>query len=180
MLISDVPQGQKLTNVSPPGAVLQELCIKNKIMAFLSGLLSIGLLLLLAGHLFHIPWLQQWQHDAQVAAAVMFVLIGFMHLATPRKLTYMIEGWLPYALELVLISGVLEIILGIGLLIPGLRGYAAWGLIVLLILMFPANIYVAVKQLPAPGGLPAKPWYTWSRLAFQPVYMAWVWWCAFK
>lgn len=146
-------------------------------MAFLSGLLTIGLLLLLTGHLFSITWLQQLQHDAIVAAAVMFVLIGIMHLATPRKLTYMIEGWLPYALELVLISGVLEIVLGIGLLLPAVSKYAAWGLILLLIAMFPANIYVAVKQLPAPGGLPAQPWYTWSRLAFQPVYIAWVWWC---
>jgi uncharacterized membrane protein len=146
-------------------------------MAFLSGLLTIGLLLLLTGHLFSITWLQQLQNDAMIAAAVMFVLIGIMHLATPRKLTYMIEGWLPYALELVLISGVLEIVFGIGLLVPGLRVYAAWGLILLLIVMFPANIYVAVKQLPAPGGLPAKSWYTWSRLAFQPVYIAWVWWC---
>lgn len=146
-------------------------------MAFLSGLLTIGLLLLLTGHLFSITWLQQLQNDAMIAAAVMFVLIGIMHLATPRKLTYMIEGWLPYALELVLISGVLEIVFGIGLLVPAVRVYAAWGLILLLIVMFPANIYVAVKQLPAPGGLPAKPWYTWSRLAFQPVYIAWVWWC---
>lgn len=168
---------QKLTNVSPAGWVLWELCIKIKAMAFFSGLLSIGLLLLLAGYLFNIPWLKEMQHDAQVAAAVMFVLIGFMHLAAPRKLTYMIEGWLPYALELVLITGVLEIVLGIGLLFPGIRTYAAWGLIGLLIVMFPANIYVAVKQLPAPGGLPAAPWYTWSRLAFQPVYIAWIWWC---
>ncbi|TWW00219.1 DoxX family protein [Chitinophaga pinensis] len=146
-------------------------------MAFLSGLLTIGLLLLLTGHLFSIHWLQQPQHDALIAAAVMFVLIGIMHLVTPRKLTYMIGGWLPYALELVLISGILEIVLGIGLLVPAMRTYAAWGLILLLIAMFPANIYVAVKQLPAPGGLPAKPWYTWSRLAFQPVYIAWIWWC---
>ncbi|MBW8683710.1 DoxX family protein [Chitinophaga rhizophila] len=146
-------------------------------MAFLSGLLTIGLLSLLTGYLFNIPWLKHLQHDALIAAAVMFILIGIMHLATPRKLTYMIEGWLPYALQLVLISGVLEIILGAGLLIPAVRVYAAWGLIILLMAMFPANIYVAVHELPAPGGLPAKPWYTWSRLAFQPVYILWVWWC---
>ncbi|PWV49782.1 hypothetical protein [Chitinophaga sp. S165] len=146
-------------------------------MAFLSGLLSIGLLLLLTGYLFNISWLKNMQHDAQIAAAIMFVLIGVMHLVTPRKLTYMIDGWLPYALQLVLISGILEITFGIALLFPTVRTYAAWGLIALLIAMFPANIYVAIKQLPAPGGLPAAPWYTWSRLAFQPIYIAWVWWC---
>lgn len=149
-------------------------------MAFLSGLLSIGLLLLLAGYIFNVPYLLQLQHDARIAAAVMFMMIGVVHLVTPRKLTYMIEGWLPYALELVIISGVLEIILGAGLLFTVTRWYAAWGLIILLICMFPANIYVAVNQLPAPGGLPAKPWYTWSRLAFQPVYVAWLWWAVLK
>lgn len=147
-------------------------------MAFLSGLLSIGALLLLAGYIFKIPYLQQLAVDARISAAVMFVLIGFMHLAKPEKLTYMIAGILPYAHALVITSGVLEIVLGIGLLFPSVRVYAAWALIILLILMFPANIHVAVKQLPAPGGLPAAPWYTWSRLAFQPIYCVWIWWAA--
>lgn len=147
-------------------------------MAFLSGLLSIGALLLLAGYVFNMPYLQQLQTDARMSAAVMFVLIGFMHIARPDKLTYMISGILPYAHTLVIVSGALEIVLGIGLLFPSTRVYAAWALIVLLVLMFPANINVAVKQLPAPGGLPAQPWYTWSRLVFQPVYIAWIWWAA--
>ncbi|MVT41280.1 hypothetical protein GO495_11855 [Chitinophaga oryziterrae] len=144
-------------------------------MAFLSGLLSISLLLLLTGFLFHLPYLLHFPHDAGIAAACMFIMIGCMHILSPRKLTYMIEAWLPYALQLVILSGIGEIILGAGLLFPAMQWYAAWGLTILLILMFPANIYVAVKQLPAPGGLPAKPWYTWSRLAFQPVYIVWIW-----
>jgi uncharacterized membrane protein len=45
----------------------------------------------------------------------------------------------------------------------------------LLVAMFPANINVAVNKLPAPGGLPGKPWYTWSRLLFQPVNIVWIW-----
>jgi len=146
-------------------------------MAFLSGLISIGLLLLLGGYLFNIEWLRHMQNDARAAAAVMFVLIGIMHLVKPYRLTYMVDGLLPYPLQLVLISGILEIIFGIGLLMPSLSMLAAWGLIALLILMFPANINVAIKQLPAPGGLPAAPWYTWSRLAFQPLYIVWIWWC---
>lgn len=149
-------------------------------MAFFSGLLSIGLLLLLAGWLFNIPYLLQLQHSARIAAAVMFVLIGVMHLATPRRLTYMLDGLLPYAHVWVIASGLLEIVLGAGLLLPATQRYAAWGLIVLLVCMFPANINVAVRQLPPPGGLPATPWYTWSRLAFQPVYIWWVWWAALK
>ena len=110
-------------------------------------MLSIGALLLLTGYIFNIPYLQQLPVDARISATVMFVLIGCMHLAKPAKLTYMIAGILPYAHALVIISGVLEIVFGIGLLFPSTRLYAAWALIVLLILMFPANIRVAIKQL---------------------------------
>lgn len=144
------------------------------IMAFLSGLLIISLLLLLTGKITDITYLTQWQNDARIAAAIMFIIIGFMHLFKPRKLTYMIEGWLPYAYALVIITGVFEIIGGVGLLFPETRTYAIWCLTILLIAMFPANIRVAVKQLPAPGGLPSKPWYTWSRLLFQPIYILWL------
>jgi uncharacterized membrane protein len=148
--------------------------VKNKTMAFFSGLLSITLLLLLGGYISGNPYLMQWRHDARLAAAIMFIMIGVMHLIKPGKLTYMIEGWLPYALALVIITGIFEIIFGVGLLIPVTREYAKWGLIILLVCMFPANIRVAVEHLPAPGGLPAKPWYTWSRLAFQPLYILWL------
>lgn len=145
-------------------------------MAFFSGLCSMMLLLWAIGHLLGISSLQALSMDARVAAAVMFVMIGVAHLVSPRKLVYMIEGMLPFPFSLVIFTGILEILLGVGLLIPALQYYAGWGLIILLIAMFPANIRVAVKKLPAPGGLPAKPWYTWSRLLFQPLYIWWIWW----
>ena len=88
---------------------------------------------------------------------------------------YMVPTFLPNTRLLVLLSGVAEISLGIGLLFPATRTGAAWGLILLLIAIFPANISVAVHNLPPPGGLPAKPWYVWSRLLFQPVYILWIW-----
>ncbi|NLR79784.1 DoxX family protein [Chitinophaga eiseniae] len=145
-------------------------------MAFFSGLCSIMLLLWATGHLLGISSLQALSTDARISAAVMFVLIGVAHLVSPRKLVYMIEGMLPFPLSLVIFTGILEILLGAGLLMPAFQYYAGWGLIILLIAMFPANIRVAVKKLPAPGGLPAKPWYTWSRLLFQPLYIWWIWW----
>lgn len=139
-------------------------------MAFLAGLISFSLLFFLAGVG------EGWQGAARFAAAAMFILIGVMHLAKPRKLTYMIEGMLPYPLALVLITGVMEVVLGIGLCFAATAYGSAWALMILLVLMFPANIRVAVANLPAPGGLPAKPWYTWSRLLFQPLYIWWLWW----
>jgi uncharacterized membrane protein len=145
-------------------------------MAFFSGLCSIALLLLAIGYIFQVPLLQQLPADARISAAVMFLMIGVTHLLKPRKLTYMIEGMIPYPLFMVLFTGALEILLGAGLLFPATQYYAGWGLMILLVAMFPANIRVAVLKLPAPGGLPSKPWYIWSRLLFQPVYILWIWW----
>lgn len=116
----------------------------------------------------------------RLAAAIAFVLIGASHLATPEKMEYMIAGWLPCAHELILLSGVAEIVGGLGLLIPRFQRLAAIGLIGLLLVIFPANINVAVHQLPPPGGLPASPWYVWSRLLFQPLYIAWIWWSSLR
>ena len=62
---------------------------------------------------------------------------------------------------------------GIGLLIPRTARLAAWGLVALLLAMFPANIYVAISGTNA-AGLPSSPWYTWSRLPFQLVFIWWV------
>jgi len=145
-------------------------------MAFFAGLLGFSFLFLLAGYIFNVPHLLHFVNDMRLSAATMFILIGVVHLLKPYKLTYMIEGLLPYAYTLVILTGILEIIFGAWLLHPATQYYAGWALMILLVLMFPANIYVAVKQLPAPGGLPASPWYTWSRLAFQPLYILWIWW----
>lgn len=116
-------------------------------MAFFSGLCSIALLLLAIGYIFQIPLLQQLPADARISAAVMFILIGFTHLLKPRKLSYMIEGMIPWPVFTVLFTGVLELLLGIGLLIPSIQYYAGWGLMILLVAMFPANIRVAVLNL---------------------------------
>ncbi|GAB4016488.1 DoxX family protein [Spirosoma koreense] len=147
-------------------------------MAFFLGLLSIGALLYGIGRLTQSTYLLNLHHDALLAATAMFVLIGLSHLRKPEQLIYMVPEFLPNARLLVLVSGVGELILGLGLLTPETRVPAAWGLILMLIAVFPANINVAVNKLPPPGGLPAKPWYVWSRLLFQPVYILWIWYAA--
>lgn len=147
-------------------------------MAFFLGLSSIAALLFGTGWAFQIDYLLIIQHDMLLATTIMFVMIGLVHLRKPETLTYMVPGFLPNARLLVLLSGVAEIGLGLGLLVPETRTWATWGLIVVLISIFPANINVAVNNLPAPGGLPTKPWYVWSRLLFQPVYIGWIWYAA--
>ena len=74
-----------------------------------------------------------------------------------------------------LISGVAEIIGGIGIMIPFSKAYAGWGLILLLIAVFPANIdmfYKAYQKL----GLTLYTWLTLARLPLQFVLIYWVFW----
>ncbi|UZR96969.1 DoxX family protein [Chondrinema litorale] len=143
-------------------------------MAFFIGLISFTLFIWLISKIFKENSFQNFWIAGRVGARIMFVMIGVMHLVKPEALAYMVEDLLPFATELVVISGVTEVLFGLGLLWNKTRTISAWLLIIQLILMFPANINVAVNNLAAPGGLPAAAWYTWSRLLFQPVYIYWV------
>jgi uncharacterized membrane protein len=67
---------------------------------------------------------------------------------------------------------------GVGVLLPATRRWAGWGLIALLVAVFPANLYVALQgRMP---GLNFSPTTLWLRLPFQAVFIAWVWWVAVK
>ncbi|QNE41521.1 DoxX family membrane protein [Hymenobacter sp. NBH84] len=147
-------------------------------MAFFLGLSSLFGVLWLVGWLVPTTGLHDSHNAARVAAAMMFLFVGISHFTKPEAMQYMVPKWLPVPSLLVYLSGALEVLFGLGLLFPATQQLSAWGLLVLLVLVFPANLHVAINNLPPPGGLPAKPWYVWSRLAFQPLYLAWVWYAA--
>lgn len=143
-------------------------------MAFFLGLISISLFLFLLAIVFKWNRLNKFWVVARYATTIMFVQVGVMHLVNPDAFIYMIDAFLPYPKALIYLSGITEIVLGLGLLWHRTRAWSARLLIIQLFAMFPANIYVAVNHLSPPGGLPAEDWYTWSRLFFQPIYMLWV------
>jgi uncharacterized membrane protein len=110
----------------------------------------------------------------------LYVIAGAMHFVLPSVYAQVIPPVLPRPLALVYLSGVAEIVLGAGVVIPRTRQVAAWGLILLLIAVFPANIYMATSDVVITGG-PA--WVdtpsdaaTWARLPFQAVFVLWAWW----
>lgn len=143
-------------------------------MAFLAGLLIITLLIAFLKFLFKKDSFRVTREIARIAAGVMFIQAGLIHLISPEKLIYMIEEWLPFPELIILATGITELLFGLGLFWKKTRRLSALLLILQLIAMFPANIFVAVNNLPAPGGLPADQWYTWSRLIFQPIYILWI------
>ena len=105
--------------------------------------------------------------------AVFFVFAGFNHFRNPDFYMGMMPNYLSWHLPLVYVSGVCEILFGLMLMIPKLTRLAAWGLILLLVAIFPANIYMA--QHPE-----LFPWTTPTllliRLPIQLVLLAWAYW----
>ena len=98
---------------------------------------------------------------------------GVAHFVKPEMYVQMIPPMLPVPLALVYVSGVFEILGGVGVLVERTRVVAGWGLIALLIAVFPANIYMALE----PGvveGSPDNPLIWWLRLPLQLVFVLWV------
>ncbi|MGC4038063.1 MAG: DoxX family protein [Chitinophagaceae bacterium] len=74
--------------------------------------------------------------------AAAYIIAGCFHFLRPKFYKWMMPRWVPWPIPVVFISGIVEIVLGI-LLIPFVtRNYAAWGIIILLILIFPANVHM--------------------------------------
>jgi uncharacterized membrane protein len=102
---------------------------------------------------------------------VFFVVAGIGHFVAPQFYLAIMPPALPWPLALIYISGVAEILGGLGVLRPATRKLAGWGLIILLVAVFPANIYAAVHGV---GSIAS--WILWARLPFQIVFIAWVYW----
>ena len=107
--------------------------------------------------------------------AAAMVAIGVTHFATPGPFVEMVPSVLPAKLWLVYVSGAAEIAGGLGLLWERTRRLAGWGLVALYIAVFPANINMAVNELPL-AGRPVAPALLWARLPFQLVFIALAYW----
>ena len=77
---------------------------------------------------------------------VFYVIAGALHFVNPDFYMKIMPLYLPFHLALVYLSGLVEILLGIGLIYRPMRQYAAWGIIALLIAVFPANIFLAFNE----------------------------------
>jgi uncharacterized membrane protein len=105
--------------------------------------------------------------------AASFMLAGLNHFINPDFYLKIMPPYLPWHLPLVYLSGVVEIALGALLLIPKLTRVAAWGLIALLVAVFPANIHMALNHEFYPDHSVAA---LWLRLPLQLVLMVCAYW----
>ena len=105
-----------------------------------------------------------------------YLMIGINHFLEPDFFLKIMPPYLPWHLELVYISGAFEIVLGLSLMISKLRKYAAWGIILLLIAVYPANIYLAFNEAPQKA-LDISPFLaSWVRLPIQFVLLGFAYW----
>ncbi|MBW4561440.1 MAG: DoxX family protein [Mojavia pulchra JT2-VF2] len=113
----------------------------------------------------------------RVILAVSIIIVGVTHFVVPQPYVKIMPPQLPYPLGLVYLSGFYEILGGIGLLVPPVSQAAAWGLILLFIAVFPANINMAVNHIKIES-IPYSdsPWVQAIRLPLQAVFIAWAWW----
>jgi len=108
--------------------------------------------------------------------AAFYVSGGIMHFVRADWYLAMMPPYFPLPLMLVYLSGAAEIAGGIGVLIPKTRRLAAWGLIVLLVAVFPANLYIAMENVPVFGATEGPGVLGWLRLPLQLVFILWAWW----
>lgn len=110
---------------------------------------------------------------ALLGLAAFFTLAGVNHFVAPAAYVSIMPPYLPAHRELVWLSGVLEVAGGLAVLVPRLRARAGWALVVLLVVIFPANIHMAMN----PGSFPSIPaWALYARLPFQLVFAVWAYW----
>ena len=99
-------------------------------------------------------------------AAIFCVVAGTLHFINTGVYVRIMPPWIPWPLAMGRVSGTFEILGGLGLLIPQIRWAAKWGLIALLVAVFPANIYMATNPVDA-GTASIAPVLLWGRLPLQ-------------
>jgi uncharacterized membrane protein len=107
--------------------------------------------------------------------AAFYVVAGVMHFVRPDVYMPMMPPYLPWHGELVFLSGVAEVVLGVLVLVPATRRLAAWGIILLLAAVFPANVHIAVNDVPLFGASEGAGAMSWVRLPLQLVLAWWAW-----
>ncbi len=108
-----------------------------------------------------------------------YVVAGVLHFVVPELYVQIVPPIFPAALALVYLSGLAEIAVGIGLLLPRTRQYAAWATVALLVAIFPANVYMATHGVVIdglPGGGDPSAIVRWGRLPLQGVLILWALW----
>lgn|SRR5690606_4746981 len=113
--------------------------------------------------------------SGRIALSAMLVFTAIGHFIFTKGMSLMMPDGIPYREEVIYFTGILELVIAVGLLLENYSVVSAWVLIVFLLLVLPANIYACVKELDYQNatfdgnGLA----YLWFRIPLQLFFIAW-------
>lgn len=113
--------------------------------------------------------------SGRIAMSLMLIFTAIAHFAFTKGMAMMLPNFIPYKTQMIYLTGIIEIVAAIGLFIPNVRVITAWLLIVFFILILPANIYAALKQIDYQKGSfdGHGLTYLWFRIPLQILFIVW-------
>ena len=129
-------------------------------------------------------WLLTFAHvpeglRGRVGIALVFAFTGVGHFIKTSAMTEMLPPWVPMRLQLIYVTGVIELLSAAAILVTPLSRYVGLALCVFLVLIVPSNIYAAWQRVDF-GGHAAGPAYLLVRIPLQLFLIGWVYWFAVR
>ena len=114
-----------------------------------------------------------------LGVTLVFCFTSLGHFVETKPMAAMLPTWVPGRFPLVYITGVIELVAAFAILVPRLRRVVGWGLILMLLLLLPVNVYAAVQRV-GMGGHQWGPAYLLIRVPLQAILIGWIWWYAIR
>ena len=136
-------------------------------------LLSVFVIAIVVNKIFYGSY--EFALSARIAMSAMLLFTAVGHFVFTKGMSLMLPDFVPYKIEIVYLTGIIEIVAACGLLISNFRIVTGWLLIAFFVCLLPANIYAAVKQVNYQqgtfdgNGLS----YLWFRVPLQVLFIAW-------
>lgn len=113
--------------------------------------------------------------SARIAMSIMLLFTAIGHFAFTKGMSMMIPKIIPFKESIIYLSGIFEILLALGLIIPKFQKVSGWTLIVFLLLMLPANIYASLNHVNYQKGTFDGNGliYLWFRIPLQFLFIIW-------
>jgi uncharacterized membrane protein len=116
---------------------------------------------------------------AAIGLGILFIFTGIGHFIEAESMAQMLPPWVHGRTLLVYLTGVLELAIAVGFLVPQSRRFTGWLAAAMLVLFFPVNIYAAINEIPM-GGHAWGPKYLLIRAPLQAIILFWVYWFTIK
>ena len=112
----------------------------------------------------------------RIAMSVMLIFTTIGHFVFVKGMSMMMPAFIPFKKQIVYLTGIIEAVAAIGLLIPRVQILTAWLLIIFFILILPANINAAINKIDYQKGTTdgSDTNYLWFRIPLQILFITWV------